>query len=79
MMMANNLELVLLNGSIEGNRPGEFTFTSSMGASTIDYILVSKDLITPIIDFEVGCRTQSDHFPLLLAVNFGAMQVFANS
>ena len=48
MYMSNNSGLSLLNGCTIGDRPGEFTFTSLAGASTIDYVLVSRDLMDPV-------------------------------
>ena len=76
--MINNSGLSLLNGCIIGDRPGEFTFTSLAGASTIDYVLVSRDLMDRIHDFNVVYRAESDHLPLVLKIYFNNHKVFAD-
>ena len=47
---------------------GQYTFTNSNGSSLIDYLIVPEHLITHITEFEIGLRTESCHFPVV--VNF---------
>ena len=57
---------ILLNGRSSGDMPGEFTFRSRRGASAIDYIIIPSALKEYITKFQVGERTESDHYPLTL-------------
>ena len=78
MYMINNFGLSLLNGCITGDRPGEFTFTSSAGASTIDYVLISRDLMDRIHDFNIVYHAENVHLPLILKIYFNNFNVFAD-
>ena len=71
MQIINNLDLVLLNGTMKGDRLGEFTFVSTNGASTIDYAIISQDLIGAITDIKIDDCINSDHLPLVLEISLG--------
>jgi len=45
---------------------GEFTFVNENGCSTIDYFILSKDLLSLITDFEVISEVESSHLPVYL-------------
>ena len=63
---AYKLNLNILNGAVKGDCPGQFTFWSGNRQSTIDYFLVSQDLLPRITNLSVEARTESDHLPLNL-------------
>lgn len=63
---ARRRELLILNGNIEGDRPGEYTHFSKAGGSVIDYILISRFAHSFVRKFQVGHNTLSDHLPLIL-------------
>lgn len=58
---ARRRELLILNGNIEGDRPGEYTHFSKAGGSVIDYILISRFAHSFVRKFQVGHNTLSDH------------------
>ncbi|KAK6171165.1 hypothetical protein SNE40_019413 [Patella caerulea] len=62
MCWENNL--VILNGRKPSDSRGNFTYVTSSGASTIDYILVSNSLFKSITDFCVLTPDISKHFPI---------------
>ena len=45
---------------------GEFTFVNENGCSTIDYFILSKELLGCITDFEVVNNVESSHLPVFL-------------
>ena len=59
----------MLNGRFPGDANGEFTCVANDGKSTVDYILVSTDLIDTIHDFSVVEKDVSDHFPLQCTIS----------
>ncbi|XP_053101917.1 protein-glutamine gamma-glutamyltransferase 5-like [Hemicordylus capensis] len=64
IQLANKLDLHILNGAVNGDCPGQFTFFLSTKRSIIDYVMVSRGLIDKIIELKVTPRPESDHFPL---------------
>jgi len=54
----------ILNGTMEGDWEGEFTYVGVRGCTVIDYIIVSVDIRDRIYKFRVGDRVDSDHMPL---------------
>ncbi|XP_071577333.1 uncharacterized protein [Temnothorax nylanderi] len=58
--------LGLLNGNIEGDEQGEWTFVGTLGSSVIDYAICNAEAWDVIDEFKVGERTESDHMPLEL-------------
>ena len=66
----NKLNLITLNGSAPGDQPGQFTYWTTSGASTIDYLAISPGLALRVNKFEIISRSESDHLPLTLYCNF---------
>jgi len=54
----------LLNGKMDGDRIGEFTYVGARGSTVIDYVFVNERALERIIDFKVENRVDSDHMPL---------------
>ncbi|EZA59735.1 hypothetical protein X777_16309 [Ooceraea biroi] len=52
---------MIVNGGIEGDEKGEWTYTGGRGESVIDYILVNEEGWDRIRNFEVGENVDSDH------------------
>jgi hypothetical protein len=67
--MCEDYGLIIMNGRVEGDQEGEFTFLSSVGASAIDLALVSVNCLDLICDFKVGSFIGSDHLPINLMLN----------
>lgn len=57
-----------MNGCIEGDWEGEYTYVGIKGNSVIDYIIVNERLINNIKNFRIGERVDSDHMPLELRI-----------
>ena len=60
------LDLHILNGSTSGDIPGEFSFWSGTRMSTIDYMIVSCNILNTAINLVIDSRIDSDHLPLKL-------------
>lgn len=73
--MLNKFNLVTLNGSISGDHPGEFTFMARAKISTIDSMLVTKNLLLYVENFNVLPYFDSDHLPLSLNLKPPSRQV----
>lgn len=74
--MLGSCNLTLLNGSTIGDACGEFTSFQYNGASVVDYIATSPELLEDINRFSVMSLTQfSDHCPLLCALNLRCRQI----
>lgn len=54
----------IFNGSIEGDREGEFTYTGGKGSTVIDYIIGDRETREKVKRMRVGDRIDSDHHPL---------------
>lgn len=61
---------ILLNGLTNFVHPGEFIFTSARCCCLIHYILLRFSFRIRVVDFSVGSRISSDHFPLILTVKY---------
>jgi len=56
--------LLIANGRLHADK-GKFTFSSHVGGSTVDYLLLELDDFTTLCDFEVlDCNEFSDHAAL---------------
>ena len=64
--MAYKLSLSILNGSLNDDYPGEFTFMAGTRASTIDYMLLEGVSLNKVRGFQVLPFLEGDHFPLHL-------------
>lgn len=62
----NNFET--LNGNFGSDIRGEFTYTSAIGSSVIDYALMTVGLLDRCRDFRVGDEILNSHFPLLVTL-----------
>lgn len=54
----------ILNGNMEGDENGEFTFIGGKGNSVIDYVLVDASVKSEVKSFKIGDRVESDHLPM---------------
>ncbi|XP_062828273.1 uncharacterized protein LOC107983049 [Anolis carolinensis] len=63
-------QLHCLNGTQHDITQSAYTYVTNRGASTIDYIAVSANLLPDIQRFAINNRVESDHFPLSLIFNF---------
>ena len=78
LWMINSLVLVQLNGGVEGDRSGEYTFLGGYGASVIDYSIISYDLLNLVFSFKVGTGTESDHLPLITILSGQSQNIHAD-
>ena len=58
----------ILNGNMEGDWGGEVTHVGYRSKSVIDYGAANEEAWENITRFEVGDKTESDHFPLELTL-----------
>ena len=56
---------LVLNGGKEGDEEGEWTYEKAGRRSVIDYGIVNWETWERVERFEVGCRVESDHQPLI--------------
>lgn len=54
----------ILNGKIEEDWEGEYTYVRARGSSVIDYEIVCEEIIEKIRNFRIGEGVDSDHLPL---------------
>lgn len=54
----------IINGAIDGDWEGEFTYVGTRGSSVIDYILVNEGLYDRVKKLKIDERVESDHMPL---------------
>ena len=64
--LMDNVGGIILNGRLDGDRPGNFTFCGSVGSSVIDYGICSFDFLKFVDKISVGSKPYSDHMPLIL-------------
>lgn len=63
------MKIRILNGrSGKDQGVGEFTCINWNGRSLNDYAILSEDLTNSVIDFEIGSRTESNHFPVTFSL-----------
>ena len=65
--------LIILNGNMEGDEEGEFTYVSN-GTTVIDFALADRDTYERIEKFTVGERADSDHMPLEIKLRGNYLQ-----
>ncbi|XP_043271213.1 golgin subfamily A member 6-like protein 1 [Venturia canescens] len=56
----------VVNGSVEGDREGEWTFVGGRGKSVIDYVIVGEEVWERVKRMEVVSRVDSDHMPVVV-------------
>lgn len=72
--------MILLNGRMRGDHPGNFTYVSHNGKSTIDLVWAHFDSLRFCSNLEIlNTVTKSDHFPLLLNLNMNVYNGQSNS
>ena len=54
---------------------GEFTFVGPTGNSVIDYAICSDHLYKCIENFEIGDRTESCHFPVIITFDLSVPEI----
>ena len=59
---------ILLNGGKYGDEEGEWTYEKAGKKSVIDYGIVNWEGWQRVAKFEVGCRVESDHQPLIFEI-----------
>lgn len=68
-LLVDRLEEVgwtILNGGVEGDEEGIWTFVGAKGQSVIDYVLGNEDVRDAVEKMEIGDRIETDHLPLLI-------------
>jgi len=58
----------ILNGCMEGDWDGEYTYVRAKGCSVIDYVMVNERIGNRISRFRIGDRMDSDHMSMELTV-----------
>jgi len=58
----------ILNGTIEGDWEGEYTYVGARGNSVIDYVVVNEEMRDRIRLFKIGEKVDSDHLPLEIEI-----------
>ena len=57
--------LIVLNGSLPGDKEGAFTFFNRNGASVLDLIIVSNSVYSHVTNLKVIPKLGSDHLPVV--------------
>jgi len=70
LSFCDDFNFIIINGRGFDDRVGEFTFCGGPGQSVIDYALISRHVFDLVLDFKVLLRLESDHFPILVTLNF---------
>lgn len=66
--MVEENEWEILNGNMEGDGEGEFTFIGAQGNSVIDYILADTKMKEEIQNFRIDERVESNHLPMVVEI-----------
>ena len=69
--LCSNNNLIILNGTVEGDRKGEYTFVSKLGKSVIDYVCVEGNMMQMVKKFSIEELGFSDH--MILKVELGGI------
>lgn len=63
--LCNTFQLTPLNGLLEGDKKGKFTFVAEQGNSVIDFVLLSAEAVSiHKLCFHVEDRVESSHSPI---------------
>ena len=57
---------IILNGNVEGDEEGEWTYTGGRGSSVIDYVLGNEDTREKVESMGIGKMVDSDHHPVVV-------------
>ena len=66
----NNCNLKILNGNFFNDTEGNYTYIHPQGASTIDFALISENVLDLLTDFDIINATTSAHNGLSLTLNY---------
>lgn len=58
----------ILNGNMEGDEEGQFTFIGGKGNTVIDYVLVDTSIKEAMKNFKIEERVESDHLPMKVEI-----------
>jgi len=58
----------ILNGAVEGDEEGEFTYTGGRGESVIDYVIGEEKVKNRVVRMEIGDSVESDHHPIIVSL-----------
>ena len=77
--LCNMCECLILNGLSERRFDDSCTFVSNSGSSVVDYFLLSCDMLSSvcITSLEVENMIESDHLPVVIAINVSQNAVVA--
>lgn len=56
----------ILNGTMEGDWEGEYTYIGARGSTVIYYVIINEKAKNEITGFRIGDRVDSDHMPLIV-------------
>lgn len=62
--MCEQLELVILNGVLQGDECGHYTYIAHNGSSVIDYFVASRSLLRFCSCLKINPRIESKHMPV---------------
>ena len=65
----------VLNGNIEGDEIGEYTYVVVQGCTVIDYILVNEECREEVREMNIGRSINSDHLPLQIKLKRGKQEI----
>ncbi|XP_020297296.1 trichohyalin-like [Pseudomyrmex gracilis] len=61
--------LNILNGKVESDWEGEFTYVRGRDSTVIDYVFANEPIMYKIVDFRVKERVDSDHMPICVRIS----------
>ena len=62
--VCDQFNLVILNGSLPGDKNGNFTYLAHNGSSVIDYFIMSRSIAYLALSLYVNPRIESKHMPV---------------
>lgn len=65
----------ILNGTMEGDRKGNYTYVGPRGGSVIDYVVINETCQGLVNNFSIDDRVDSDHMPLIIELKFGRKEL----
>lgn len=68
--MVENYGGIILNGRLQSDEEGEFTYCGGKGSTVIDYAICSLNFASYLNSFNVPSKIYSDHMPLILELCF---------
>jgi exonuclease III len=79
LSFCEEIGMVILNGCCGNDTEGNFTCLKEKGASVVDYILITTNLLPYLKDFYIDARAESDHMPLVLEITLPIYQDYNSS